>query len=112
MIARSSSRNYGKKTRSNSIVFRPKLNGNSLAVLERQREQLRYLFIVSAVTLEKAASANGTGEVEVRVEKAAGKKCDRCWNYSTHVGEDPSYPTVCERCSAVLKEIEAAAAVG
>jgi isoleucyl-tRNA synthetase len=80
------------------------------SVLERCREQLRYLFIVSAVSLEKAASGNGTGSVEVRVEKAAGRKCDRCWNYSTRVGEDPAYPTVCERCSAVLKEIEAAAA--
>ncbi|MGA2689116.1 MAG: hypothetical protein ABSE85_13710 [Candidatus Korobacteraceae bacterium] len=25
------------------------------------------------------------------------------------MGEDPSYPTVCERCSAVLAEIEATA---
>jgi isoleucyl-tRNA synthetase len=32
-------------------------------------------------------------------------KCERCWNYSTRVGEDKQYPTVCERCSAVLKEI-------
>jgi isoleucyl-tRNA synthetase len=78
-------------------------------VLERHREQLRYLFIVSAVTVEKAASGNGAGSVAVEVEKAAGQKCDRCWNYSTHVGEDRAYPTVCERCSAVLKEIEAAA---
>ena len=23
-----------------------------------------------------------------------------------HVGEDKQYPTVCERCSAVLKELE------
>jgi isoleucyl-tRNA synthetase len=35
-------------------------------------------------------------------------KCERCWNYSTHVGEDKRYPTVCERCSAVLKEIDGA----
>ena len=78
-------------------------------VLEKRRDQLRYLFIVSAVTLARAASSNGTGEVAVQVEKAAGQKCERCWNYSTHVGEDPAYPTVCERCSAALKEIEAAA---
>jgi hypothetical protein len=37
--------------------------------------------------------------------KARGRKCDRCWNYSPRVGEDKTYPTVCERCSAVLKEI-------
>jgi isoleucyl-tRNA synthetase len=33
-------------------------------------------------------------------------KCERCWNYSARVGEDKVYPTVCERCSPVLKEIE------
>jgi isoleucyl-tRNA synthetase len=80
-------------------------------ILERQREQLRYLFIVSTATLEKAASGNGTGNVAVQVGKAAGRKCDRCWNYSTRVGEDPVYPTVCERCSAVLKEIESGSGV-
>jgi isoleucyl-tRNA synthetase len=44
----------------------------------------------------------------VQVSKAPGEKCERCWNFSTHVGEDKNYPTVCERCSAVLKEIDEA----
>ncbi len=77
------------------------------SVLTRYRDQLRYLFIVSAVNLELGVSTNGTGGVTVQISKAAGKKCERCWNYSIHVGEDTKYPTVCERCSAVLKEIEA-----
>jgi isoleucyl-tRNA synthetase len=76
------------------------------SVLKRYEDQLRYLFIVSAVTLAQG-SGNGTSGVKVEVSKAAGKKCERCWNYSTHVGEDPAYPMICERCSAVLKEIEA-----
>jgi len=75
-------------------------------VLKKYETQLRYLFIVSAVTLSQG-SGNGTGGVHVEVKKADGAKCDRCWNYSTHVGEDKAYPTVCERCSAVLKELEA-----
>ncbi|MGA8191330.1 MAG: isoleucine--tRNA ligase, partial [Candidatus Sulfotelmatobacter sp.] len=74
------------------------------SVLSRHVDQLRYLFIVSAVTLTQA-SGNGTGGVHVEVKKADGLKCERCWNYSIHVGEDKRYPTVCERCSAVLKEI-------
>jgi len=74
------------------------------SVLSRNAEQLRYLFIVSAVTLAQA-SGNGTGSVHVEVKKADGLKCERCWNYSTHVGEDKKYPTVCERCSAVVKEL-------
>ncbi len=76
------------------------------SVLYRYQDQLRYLFIVSAVTLEKASAGNGTGALTVEVRKADGQKCERCWNYSTRVGEDPDYPTVCERCSAVLREIE------
>jgi isoleucyl-tRNA synthetase len=76
------------------------------SVLSRHADQLRYLFIVSAVALTQA-SGNGTGSVHVEVRKADGLKCERCWNYSTHVGEDKTYPTICERCSAVLKEVEA-----
>jgi isoleucyl-tRNA synthetase len=77
------------------------------SVLKRYEGQLRYLFIVSAVSLTQGP-ANGTGSVHVEIKKADGQKCERCWNYSTHVGEDKNYPTVCERCSAVLKEIEGA----
>jgi isoleucyl-tRNA synthetase len=45
----------------------------------------------------------------VGIEKADGKKCERCWNYSTHVGENARYPTICERCSEALAEIEGGA---
>ena len=76
------------------------------SLLARYKEQLRYLFIVSAVQLLQG-SGNGTGSVHIEVKKADGAKCERCWNYSTHVGEDKNYPTVCERCSTVLKELEA-----
>jgi len=50
------------------------------------------------------------GGLNVKIERADGKKCDRCWNYSTHVGENSRYPTICERCSEALTEIEGAAA--
>src|SRR5437588_3330691 len=76
------------------------------SVLARYRDQLRYLFIVSSVHLEQGTSGNGTGGVNVQVSQAEGKKCERCWNYSTQVGEDKTYSSVCERCSAVLREIE------
>jgi isoleucyl-tRNA synthetase len=81
------------------------------AVLERHLDQLRYLFIVSGVVLEKAA-ADGDVPVQIKVSKAAGTKCERCWNYSTHVGENAACPTVCERCGPVLAEIEAMAPAG
>jgi isoleucyl-tRNA synthetase len=79
-------------------------------VLERYKPDLRYAFIVSQVDLERGPARNGSGHLAVEVAKAAGKECERCWNYSTRVGEDPNYPTLCERCTPVVKEIEAAAA--
>jgi isoleucyl-tRNA synthetase len=70
------------------------------ALLEKHKAELRYLFIVSHVGLEP-----GSGELKVEVSKADGLKCERCWNYSTRVGEDAKYPTVCERCAPVLREM-------
>ena len=74
-------------------------------VLERYHSDLRYIFIVSDVVLEKAPSVNGDAVLKITVDKAPGLKCERCWNYSIHVGEEREYPSVCERCSAVLHEI-------
>jgi isoleucyl-tRNA synthetase len=77
-------------------------------VLKRNERWLRAVFITSGVTLEKSAGGNGSG-LQVQVAKAAGQKCERCWNYSTHVGESKDYPTICERCAAALEEITASA---
>jgi isoleucyl-tRNA synthetase len=75
-------------------------------VLERHIDELRYLFIVSDVLLERPGSGNGTGGLTVEVAKAPGKKCERCWNYSIHVGDERQYPTVCERCVPVLRRLD------
>jgi isoleucyl-tRNA synthetase len=81
-------------------------------LLEEERSGLPALFIVSQVVVDSSAS-EGAFESEtlpglsVKIERADGKKCERCWNYSTHVGENPRYPAVCERCSEALAEIEA-----
>jgi isoleucyl-tRNA synthetase len=81
------------------------------AKLKQYLPQLPGLFIVSQVELLSAGSGEFRSEVvpglEVSVQRADGKKCDRCWNYSVHVGENPRYPTICERCSEAIAEIEA-----
>jgi isoleucyl-tRNA synthetase len=63
----------------------------------RQRPSLADLFIVNEVTLEVAAS--GT---EVRIGRAEGEKCPRCWNIRTDIGSDASHPEICSRCARVL----------
>ncbi len=81
------------------------------AKLKQYLPQLPGLFIVSQVELLSAGSGEFRSEavpgLEVSVLRADGKKCDRCWNYSVHVGENSRYPTVCERCSQAIAEIEA-----
>jgi isoleucyl-tRNA synthetase len=78
--------------------------------LQDYAASLPALFIVSQVEFLSAGSGTYISEVipglEVTVQKADGKKCERCWNYSTRVGENSRYPTVCERCSEALAEIE------
>jgi isoleucyl-tRNA synthetase len=75
--------------------------------LKWHADDLRYLFIVSQVTLLEPNASMKTDEIEVTVARAHGEKCERCWNYSTRVGEASRFPTVCERCVAALEEIEA-----
>ena len=41
--------------------------------------------------------------IGVEVKKADGEKCERCWQYSTTVGEDSDYPTLCHDCKEVMK---------
>ncbi len=69
------------------------------AFLEGRRDDLAALFIVSAVAVEKGAG----DELVVEVTKASGGKCERCWNFSTHVGTSPDHPTFCARCEKVVK---------
>jgi isoleucyl-tRNA synthetase len=82
--------------------------GDTYRLLESQLDNLRYIFIVSEVNLvsAQAGRASETNALTVTVERAAGEKCERCWNYSTRVGESSRYPTACERCVAALAEIE------
>jgi len=61
--------------------------------------QLRYIFIVSQVEVHEGTAFG------VEIQHADGQKCERCWNYSTRVGEFPKYPTVCERCHDALAAI-------
>ena len=72
-------------------------------LLRQYGEILPRLFIVSQVEVRNGSS----DALQIAVTRAQGKKCERCWNYSTHVGESAEYPTVCERCVAALEEIGA-----
>ena len=83
----------------------------SLTDESNQVDELRYLFLVSQVELVESAEAVQGAKyyaeaegIAIAVVDAEGKKCDRCWNYSTHVGESSEHPTICERCVAALAD--------
>jgi len=76
-------------------------SGETAELLRRHESDLRYIFIVSQAEI----GADLEEGLQIEVEKAGGKKCERCWNYSTAVGKTESYPTLCERCVPAIKEM-------
>ncbi|MFQ5662952.1 MAG: isoleucine--tRNA ligase [Terriglobia bacterium] len=88
-----------------------RVNGSLTSLLEEYKDQLRALFIVSAVRLGRDAQPetykSDRPGLEIAVQPAEGKKCERCWNYSPRVGTFDHYPTVCERCVPVLEALAA-----
>ncbi len=75
------------------------------AALEGARELLAALCIVAQV---EVAAAEGAAR-EVRVHRAGGAKCERCWNYRPEVGSLEGYPTLCRRCARALDALGQAA---
>ena len=70
--------------------------GEEYVFLQENKELLMTVFIVSGLEIVE-------GESDIKVEVADGEKCERCWMYSTTVGEDKENPTICHRCSEALK---------
>src|SRR5262245_43530555 len=74
------------------------------ALLAPTLPDLPSLFLVADVAL---TGANGAPEsavlpgLRVRIERAAGEKCPRCWNVRA-LGTDARHPEVCARCAGVL----------
>lgn len=66
-------------------------------VLKRHCDLLTEFFIVSQVEFNVGAFA-------VSAVHAEGEKCERCWYWSTEIGRDDKYPTVCPKCSKALTE--------
>jgi isoleucyl-tRNA synthetase len=69
--------------------------GEVLARLRAAEAELPALFIVSKVELAE-------GPLAVKVERAPGEKCERCWIYAEDRGADAGHPTLCGKCAAAL----------
>ena len=73
-------------------------SGDKLAFLNKAENELATAFIVSEVEI-----VDNSSELEIRIDKAEGEKCERCWVISKTVGENSEHPTLCSRCCENLK---------
>lgn len=73
-------------------------SGDKLAFLKKAENELATAFIVSEVEI-----AENSSELEIKIEKAEGEKCERCWAISKTVGKSNEHPTLCSRCCENLK---------
>lgn len=73
-------------------------SGDKLAFLNKSENELATAFIVSEVEI-----VDNSSELEIRIDKAEGEKCERCWVISKTVGENSEHPTLCSRCCENLK---------
>ena len=74
--------------------------GDLYPLLEKLAADLPGFFIVSQVSLQPS----NTDTLEVKVARAAGTKCERCWKYTHDVGSDAELPTVCASCAKTVRE--------
>jgi isoleucyl-tRNA synthetase len=66
------------------------------ALLSSLGEDLKFVFITSAITLVAGAAQS------ISVAASNNVKCERCWHYRADVGADAAHPTLCGRCTTNL----------
>ncbi len=61
-------------------------------------EDLRFVFIVSKVDLERSTD----DATAIAADPSSHAKCERCWHHRPDVGLDAHHPTICGRCVSNL----------
>ena len=75
-------------------------NDATRELLENLGSALETVLIVSRV---RVAQPTG-GELRVKVNRASGRKCVRCWRWTEDVGVEATHPELCGRCASVVKQ--------
>ncbi len=87
----------------------------SVEILHRYEKELTRVFVVSQVVLEtKVLEGMETAESfsavfqtklkwNILIARADGKKCIRCWNYSSFVGRDSEHGDLCPKCIDAIR---------
>ncbi|WP_249967770.1 isoleucine--tRNA ligase [Histophilus somni] len=71
-------------------------------LLEQLGNELRFVLITSQVVVKPLSKAD-VAESEltglaIKVERADGEKCPRCWHFSTDIGSNKEHSHICGRC--------------
>ena len=74
--------------------------GEESVRISRHSSQARAAYAAGAAA-EVLAEAS-EGGISVRIARADGHKCERCWHYETDIGQHAAHPSLCGRCVAVL----------
>ena len=68
-------------------------------------DELRFVLLTSAAQVEEYAQASAEAQqseqlkgLKVALRKADGEKCQRCWHYTTDVGQVAEHAELCGRC--------------
>ena len=78
--------------------------------VENMSENLNDIFIVSQTQIvdtidETAYRGKEMKGLYIKVNRAAGEKCERCWRFDENTGFDKEHPAACERCVKALHKI-------
>ncbi len=79
-----------------------------LRTFDGNENELKFIFITSKFSINVNEQLNEHHESEalehalVDVVASPHDKCERCWHYREDVGQDPSHPAICARCTSNL----------
>ena len=82
--------------------------GDLYAFLKENENDLKTVFITSDACVREGKGDGVKGDetgAYIKISVSDGEKCERCWMYSTTVGEDKDHPTLCKRCADVVKSL-------
>lgn len=104
----------GNSLEAKVILYLPEGKGKDIVqkyktLIDQYRDFLPTFFIVSGVDIEDREPDGSYRSLEIegleiKVERASGRKCQRCWNWSESVGSFTNAPDICERCYKVICE--------
>ncbi|PUE25362.1 isoleucine--tRNA ligase [Limnohabitans sp. JirII-29] len=72
------------------------VNANDYTLLNSLGEDLKFVFITSAIALTQGEA------LATQVSVSSDAKCERCWHYRDDVGHNAAHPTLCGRCTSNL----------